>query len=358
MAELDQSLLDQPFDFNSMDLPDFLKFDEQLSALEDQSILNPSAIDRFLIGDAASTKQAASWEPSISQLEEDFQANIDPALLPTFDASLDAFTPLPSLEVTEASMFDPSTGVEWQPMENTQTSIDPTLLNPFDFVLDPFAVQTPLFSNDVIFPPESIGSSTNTMAFSPEVSHSFLEPFGHRTSDRRSAENTSTIFRHPATRPTHGRTKIDQPRVNGDGCSCGLCKGGPVSLASLRNKVGKARRKSRVERTTRNTKVEKATRNIRIEKSSKKTKVRKTGRVTKHKVKKVTPQYESEDSDSSLSSLPDSDAAEDLREPEYRPRPTARTRRAAAPKRVRKIGKVAAAKDTPKELGIEMERWW
>ncbi|KAL9024695.1 MAG: hypothetical protein Q9196_006324 [Gyalolechia fulgens] len=322
-----------------MDSLDFSNFDEQLSAFEDQSSLESSAIDRFLIGDAASMIQVTSLEPSTRYMEEDFVANLDPAFLLPFDASLNALTPLPSLEVTDTSMFDPSTGVEWQPMENNETSIDPTDVNPFDLYLDPFAVQTPLFSSDVIFPAQSIQSATNTAASLPETtSHSFLEPPDQRPAGGRSKKRPSNTLRHPATRPTSGWHKTKQPRVICSDCPCALCKGGPVSLASLRQKVHKAPKNGRVAKNPNGH-----------------NKPPKRGRGTKSAAKKVVPRYESEGSDSSLSSVPD---LEDLSEPDYRPLPTARTRRAAALRKKRGFRKVVAQTDVPKELDIDMEGWW
>ncbi|KAL8941908.1 MAG: hypothetical protein Q9216_001981 [Gyalolechia sp. 2 TL-2023] len=337
MAGLDQSLLNQPFDFDSMDLPDFSNRDEPLSVFEDQSIFMSSTIDNFLVGDAASMMQAATLEPSINQTEEDFAANIDPALLPTSDAFLDTFTQLPPLEVTEASFFDPSTGVEWRPMETIKTSIDPTPLNPFDIHLDPFAVQGPLFSNDFSFAPRSTDPSANTVAFPPEVSHSFTEPLDHPTTDRRSAKKSSTTPRHPATRPTKNWTRTGQPRVNGSGCPCTICKGVPVSLAAIRGEG---------EQASTDAKVKKASTKDTVKKPSKSNKATKTGRITKSKPKKVFPQRGRKASES-LFLGSDSD-------PEYTPKPTARTRRAAALKRGRKM---KLSKNVPKELDIDMEGW-
>lgn len=342
MSELEYSLLDQQFDFASMDVPDFSSLDEQLFNFEAQPMAQSLGIERFMVGDAASMLQTAGWERPISQTEAEFLANIDPSLLPTCDAPLDAFTPLPSLEVTEASMFDPSPGVDWQPMENIETSIDPTLLSPFDMHLDPFAVPGPPFHNDVIFPPHLIESCTSSTDSPPEVPPTFRNPFDDSANDRQSKKQLSTTLHHPASRSTPAWNKTNQPRVNGTGCPCDLCKGGAVNFSALNNQVEKRSKSGRVTKSKGNN-----TSN-------------KSGRVTKRKAKKFTAQRDGEDSDSSHSSIPDLDVSES--EPEYKPRPTARTRRAAAAaaalRRGRKLGKMAAMKNLPKELNINMEKWW
>ncbi|KAI4189832.1 MAG: hypothetical protein L6R41_001199 [Letrouitia leprolyta] len=334
MSELQNSPLNQSFDFVSMDLPGFSNFDEQLSAFDDHS---------FMVDDTMSTMLATDLEASINHMDEDFLANIDPALLPTCDASLDTFPPIPSLEVTEASMFDPSPGVEWQPMENIESSIDPTLLSPFDMQLDPFAIQTRPFNSGVIFPPNLIESCTSDADFSFDVPPVFRNPFEDSNLDRRAKKHKSPTLRHPSTRSTSAWTRTYQPRVDGSGCPCDLCKGGPVNFASLYGKVDKASKNDRVKKVT------------------KKTTTGKNRRVTKSKSSRVVLQCDNEDSDSSsLSSIPDLDDSEG--EPEYKPRPTAWTRRTAAAaatlKRSKRLGKVGAMKNLPKELGIDMEKWW
>ncbi|KAL8722564.1 MAG: hypothetical protein Q9225_000959 [Loekoesia sp. 1 TL-2023] len=345
MSELDQFLFSQPLGSTDMETNDLSSFEEQLAAYEGRSTFDSSAIGPFLIGDAASMLQASNVERSTSQsshLEENPETSIDPSLLTTFDTSLDPLTSLPSLKVTEASIFDPSTGAEWQPMNNLQTSIDPTLLSPFDIAIDPFAAQSPFASNEVIFPSESIESiaSNTTAAFSPEVPSlqtSFLQPSSSRTTAGQPAKSASSSLRHPTTRSTPRWYKTTQPRVDGSGCPCTLCKGGAVSTASLRNNN-----------------VKQATRKIRKPVAS--------GKVTKRKARAVTSEEdESEDSDSSLSSLPDSEDEESGSQSDHNPRPTtrrsARAKRAPPQKRRRVMRKATALRKVPKGLEIDMEGW-
>lgn len=85
------------------------------------------------------------------------------------------------------------------------------------------------------------------------------------------------------------------------------------------------------------------------------------GRVTKRKAREVTPEEESEDSDSSLSSLPGSEDEESGSQADHRPRPATRrvtaSKRAPAPKRRHVMRKMAALKKVPKGLEINMVGW-
>ncbi|KAL9596041.1 MAG: hypothetical protein Q9219_006057 [cf. Caloplaca sp. 3 TL-2023] len=223
MSDFDQFLFDEQLDNTGMNLgtfPDFPDFEENIAAYEaPAATVGASALNPFLVGDAASMNYAAAleapknqdWQPT-----EPVESSIDPALLNQFDPSLDLFLTPPSLDE------------EWQPLPNTETSIPPTFVNPFDTALDPLAVQAPSSTSKIIFPSQSpeFYAPTFTPSFSPEIpSTNFNFP---------TAAGSHTIpSRHPAARPDV------QPRVDGSNCPCSLCRGAAVRTSTISARVQK-----------------------------------------------------------------------------------------------------------------------
>lgn len=269
-----------------MDVP---RFDEKFSAFfEGTSFESMSSFD-MTVPDLHFDDQPATlgtWEVDQSlnegwQPEANLETSIDPALLTTFDTSVDLFT---GFDPTATTFWDASTGSEWQPL-NTETSIHPTFINPFNTAIDPFPVQVSFAKGDVVFPSQSIEFSASSAhaPFSPEVPHT-----RHQFLNQASKPMVSTAAKPTVEQATAGRKVVawispfDQPRVNGSGCPCSLCHGGPVDFGALQ----KPRKSAKVPKTRGRPP---------------------KGKAAKRKARELTPEDDGEDSDSSLSSVPDLD---------------------------------------------------
>ncbi|KAL8755344.1 MAG: hypothetical protein Q9184_004828 [Pyrenodesmia sp. 2 TL-2023] len=266
------------FDPNLSDL--FL--DDQIAALgnceADVSILEgwqqektpETSIDPALLGldSPFASLDALEADHSVSegwQAMENLETSIDPVLLTTSDPSLDPF-----------AGFDPSAttfwdaGSEWQPL-NTESYPDPTLLNPFDAAIDPFAMQALLDFN----------ASSACVPLSTEVSKAT------NPSVKQKKTSPVTVATNATTKQPTGKGKwiqnpYNQPRVDSQDCPCSLCRGGPVNLSVL----WKDKKSAKIM----------AKRSQYVQPKSK---------ARKRKAQEMTPEEESEDSDSSLSSVPD-----------------------------------------------------
>ncbi|KAI4120467.1 MAG: hypothetical protein LQ338_006998 [Usnochroma carphineum] len=325
---------------------DFSNFDEQLSAHEGTSTFN-STMPTFYLNDSSVPMEELTGGPMLSdnwQPAANLETSIDPALLTTFDASLDLSTSPKTLQPTATSLWDASTGSEWTPMD-TKTSIAPKLINPFDTATDPFAVQASFANGNIVFPSQSVEFSAFTAhaPFSPEVPN-VMHRFLSKTPAPTAAE--PKVKQHhvrPATNRTTAAKWVSpysQPLVDGRGCPCSLCKGGPVDFSSLQKSKKPA--KAPAPRTKRAVPTAKAT-------------------ARKRKAKELTPEDDSEDSDSSLSSVPtldDDSGPEDRALSDYEPASkVGRKGRGAAPKRRRVLRKAVESGKVPKGLEIDMKAW-
>ncbi|KAL8922798.1 MAG: hypothetical protein Q9208_004923 [Pyrenodesmia sp. 3 TL-2023] len=223
-----------------------------------------TSIDPALLGldDPLASLNGLELDHSVSegwQAVESPETSIDPALMTSFDPSLDPF-----------AGFDPSAttfwdaGSEWQPV-NTQSYPDPTLINPFDAAMDPFAVQALLDFN---------ACSASVPLFSNATNLSVKQK---KTSPVAAA--TSATTKQATGKAKWIQNPYNQPRVNGLDCPCSLCRGGPVNLSVLWKDKKSAKIMAKRSRPT--------------------------GQARKRKAREMTPEEESEDSDSSLSSVPD-----------------------------------------------------
>lgn len=286
---------------------DFSHLTDQLSAFEDMPIFDPNMSDLFLDDQVTAL---GNWEADVSipegwQPEENPETSIDPALLGLDNppASLDALeadrsvsegwqaidNPETSIDPALITTFDPSldpfagfdpsattfwdAGSEWQPV-NTETYPDPTLLNPFDPAIDPFAVQALLDFN----------ACSASVPILPEVSDTT------RKSVKQKNTRPVATATEPTTKQATGKggkwtqNPYNQPRVDGLGCPCSLCRGGPVDLSSL----WKDKKSAKI-----------------LAKRSQY--VLPKNKTRKRKAREMTSEEESEDSDSSLSTVPDLD---------------------------------------------------
>ena len=260
MSDFDVSQLEQLSEFITMDPLNAPDSEEQLSTYEDISATDPSAIEPFLVGDAASFLQAADiheyWQPGeegnfetdidpafsmqesqVNQCwqvgkEANMETSIDPSLLTPFDSSLDLLTSTCSLQTTSTPIFDPSTGAEWQLMDNNiETSTDPTIRNSFDAAIDLFAADLHTLDPSETDPFGTDPSPTNL----PFAQEEFLFPSEYSASNFDTSFLTEDSYAPPphylpSTNPASKawKTKTKQPPVDGSGCPCSLCKGGAV----------------------------------------------------------------------------------------------------------------------------------
>ncbi|KAL8728856.1 MAG: hypothetical protein Q9166_005096 [cf. Caloplaca sp. 2 TL-2023] len=277
------------------------------------------------------------------------------------------------------TMFDPSIGGMWQPMEPPGPSIDPALLTMSDPSLDPSTMPAAFAftGNEVVFPPQSLDyfNPTSYAPFSPEVPttaptypvSTFAEPkpISFRTIQPKAVVKESTKPRAPTSAPGNQKKlqrpkpkwgawkKTDQPRVDGSGCWCSLCNGGkaidPNNLIMMKAKSAAESALRTQETTLKNTKLWKD-KAARAPAAASKPRVAK-GRATKRKAREMTP-GEVDESESELSSVPELDDESE----EYRP--TTKAVKSALTKR-RKVGRKTAGKgkNMPKGLEINMNGW-
>ncbi|KAI4191607.1 MAG: hypothetical protein LQ346_004707 [Caloplaca aetnensis] len=274
---------------------DFSTFTEELSTFDSIASFDPNSADLFLDGQSAAP---GTWQADISIPE----MSIDPALLGLDDSSV-------LLSAWEGGAL---AGEDWQPMSIPETSIDPALMTPFDPFLDPFAGFDPSASNfwdtssewqpmstesypEITFinpfaaakDPSAVqalfdfNASSASVPFSPNVSKATPQSVEHNLT-RPAATSTN-----PTTKRANGGGRwVDnpykQPLVNGLGCPCSLCHGGPVDISSL----WKDKKSARIM-------AKRAQRLPPKQKSN------------KRKAREMTPE---DDSDSDLSSVPDLDA--------------------------------------------------
>ncbi|KAI4290392.1 MAG: hypothetical protein L6R35_000325 [Caloplaca aegaea] len=227
---------------------------------------NPSPFDRIVPSlflnnddDNSVSMEALLNDPTFSedwQMDDaaNSESSIDPALLTTFDPSLEPNT-------LDSMPWDPSTSTDWQPL-NPYANIDPVLLALDNIQINHFDLQTdhpynpqPFFANNnknnnknksVIFPPQSLEftASTAQAPLSPEVP---------RVSQQLLKQATKNAARRkyrgrPATNRRKGKwdsNPYGQPRVDGSGCPCSLCRGGAVDISSLSLRVKQQQQQKR-----------------------------------------------------------------------------------------------------------------
>ncbi|KAL8969230.1 MAG: hypothetical protein Q9197_004445 [Variospora fuerteventurae] len=229
-------------------------FEKPLFVFDNPSPFDPIVPSRLLDNDDDNSvsMEALLNDPTFGedwQMDDaaNSESSIDPAFLTTFDPSLEPNT-------FNSMAWDPSTSTDWQPL-NPYANIDPALLALDNIQINPFDLQTdhpynpqPLFANNnnktVIFPPQSLEftASTAQAPLSPEVP---------RVSQKLLKQATKNSARRkyrgrPATNRGKGKwtsNPYDQPRVDGSGCPCSLCRGGAVDISSLSLRVKQQQQK-------------------------------------------------------------------------------------------------------------------
>ncbi|KAL8989142.1 MAG: hypothetical protein Q9177_001912 [Variospora cf. flavescens] len=260
-------------------------FEKPLFIFDNPSPFEPIVPSLFLDND---DDNSVSMEALLndSTFSEDWQmddaanseSSIDPALLTTFDPSLEPNT-------FHSMPWDPSTGTDWQPL-NPYANIDPVLLALDNIQINPFELQAdhpynpqPLFANNnnnknnktVIFPPQSL-------EFTASTAQAPLSPQVPRVSQQLLKQATKNAARRqyrgrPATNRRKGKwdsNPYGQPRVDGSGCPCSLCRGGAVDISSLSLRVKQQQQQKRNLKAA-------------VEKSAKKAKTAAAARVQKKK---------------------------------------------------------------------------
>ncbi|KAL8643998.1 MAG: hypothetical protein Q9210_007474, partial [Variospora velana] len=234
----------------------FSSFEEPVFAFDNPSPFDSIVPSLFLGNDDNSVSMEALLnDPTFSedwQLDDtaNSESSIDPALLTTFDPSLEP-------NISDSMPWDPSTSTDWQPL-NPYANIDPALLaldniqiNPFDLQKDSYNTQ-PLFANNnnnnnnntVIFPPQSLEftASTAQAPLSPEVPRVSQQLLQQATKNSAWGKYRG----RPATNrrtPKRDNSPYAQPRIDGSGCPCSLCQGGAVDLSSLSMRVKQQQQK-------------------------------------------------------------------------------------------------------------------
>ncbi|KAL9019615.1 MAG: hypothetical protein Q9185_003157 [Variospora sp. 1 TL-2023] len=234
-------------------------FEKPLFVFDNPSPFDPIVPSRFLDNDDNSVSMEALLnDPTFGedwQMDDaaNSESSIDPAFLTTFDPSLEPNT-------FNSMAWDPSTSTDWQPL-NPYANIDPALLALDNIQINPFDLQThhpynpqPLFANNnnknnnknktVIFPPQSL-------EFTASTAQALLSPEVPRVSQKLLKQATKNSARRkyrgrPATNRGKGKwtsNPYGQPRVDGSGCPCSLCRGGAVDISSLSLRVKQRQQK-------------------------------------------------------------------------------------------------------------------
>ncbi|KAI4126670.1 MAG: hypothetical protein LQ341_006856 [Variospora aurantia] len=237
---------------------DSASFEKPLFIFDNPSPFDPIVPNLFLDND---DDNSVSMEALLndSTFSEDwqmddaanFESSIDPALLTTFDPSLEPNT-------FHSMPWDPSTTTDWHPL-NPYANIDPALLALDNIQINPFDLQTnhlynpqTFFANNnnnknnktVIFPPQSL-------EFTASTAQAPLSPQVPRVSQQLLKQATKNAARRkyrgrPATNRRKGKwdsNPYGQPRVDGSGCPCSLCRGGAVDISSLSLRVKQQQQK-------------------------------------------------------------------------------------------------------------------
>ncbi|KAI4285600.1 MAG: hypothetical protein L6R38_000502 [Xanthoria sp. 2 TBL-2021] len=129
---------------------------------------------------------------------------------------------------TVDTMYDPSTGGMWQPMDNSESSIDPSLLKMSDRSLD---ISSYAFTNeDVIFRSQSLDYfDPNSYApFSPEIPAAVPKLSAFAAAEYHLSREAVNLKRREPTKPVIKGSrprKTYQSPVNSAGCWCTLCTG-------------------------------------------------------------------------------------------------------------------------------------
>ncbi|KAL8921007.1 MAG: hypothetical protein Q9172_004230 [Xanthocarpia lactea] len=137
--------------------------------------------------------------------------------------------PQPEFGNTVDSMFDPSTGETWQPMDITESSIDPALIAMSDPSLDTSASMPATFAftgQNVTFPSQSLDyfDPTSYAPFSPEVVMA-APTYPVSTATTKVNPRPRRERGNPVPPKLPQQKKTYQPAINAQGCWCDLCTG-------------------------------------------------------------------------------------------------------------------------------------
>ncbi|KAL8863550.1 MAG: hypothetical protein Q9178_000231 [Gyalolechia marmorata] len=130
---------------------------------------------------------------------------------------------------TVDSMFDPSTGGTWQPLDITESSIDPALIAMSGPSLDTSSGMPATFAftgQSVTFPSQSLDyfDPTSYAPFSPEVVMA-APAYPVSTANTKVSSRPRRERGNPAPRKLPQQKKTYQPAINPQGCWCDLCTG-------------------------------------------------------------------------------------------------------------------------------------
>ncbi|KAL8900983.1 MAG: hypothetical protein Q9207_005429 [Kuettlingeria erythrocarpa] len=226
-----------------------MSIDPALLGLDDQSVLLSASRGRAPINE--------NWHPMNIP-----KKSIDPALMTIFDPSLDPFA---GFEPSASNFWDTSS--EWQPM-STESYPEITFINPFAAAMDPSAVQAL----------SDFNASSASLPFSPKVWKTTPQSVKHNII-RPAATVTDPNIKRAKGGVKWVINSYNQPPVNGAGCPCSLCHGGPVDISLLwKDKRSAERMAKRAQHLA------------------------PKGKSNKRKAREMTPE---EDSVSDLSSVPD-----------------------------------------------------
>lgn len=229
-----------------------MSIDPALLGLDDQSVLLSASEEGALIGE--------DWQPMNIP-----KTSIDPALMTTFDPSLDPFA---GFDSSASNFWDTSS--EWQPM-STESYPEIIFTNPFAAAMDPSAVQAL----------SDFNASSASLPISPKVSKATPQSVKRNTT-RLAITGTESTTKRGNGGGKWVNNQYNQPRVDGHGCPCSLCHGGPVDISSLWKDEKSARIMAKRAQG-----------------------LAPKGKSNKRKARELTPE---DDSDSDLSSVPDLDA--------------------------------------------------